>query len=418
MNKAKIESQREKYYLKYKKSSIFDPVPSNNTKNEKYKITDKITNKNYQKKFKPKEDIITSRQRYINSLYKNDLTDLTYTPKKKLSKIRRTKSNSSFNKNNNHDASFSHPLSEKKEISMKRKMSFFRENSVTDEKITKILRTTRNHKLRSFYSKTSDIFNIHNTSTNSVKIDKKFEKNKNDEILNKTSDNIRKIKPIGLKIGKIRNTKNYFLRELTSKNNTIRSEREKEELLKKKVKEKSFHKKNFAKEEKIKDEVLPPMYEYKLKSKNKKTNINNLESVSYNIINNRKSNIRQIYSTLSSLKPNFEKVSNYEIIIPNNFKKVNEVKLKNVLHSEGLHIFNFTEQGDVIGGNKGKYIFKIRNSNNEKSFKDKIKKVNSKFSKLNVKLKKVEGNYSRKKTDLISTPKSGKKIRIKNNICK
>lgn len=413
MNKAKIESEREKYYLKYKKSSIFDPVPNNSTKNDKYKITDKITNKKYPNKFKPKEDIITSRQRYINSLYKNDLTDLTSTPKKARSKIRRLKSNTSLNKNNNNNTSFFHPQTEKKEISTKRKMSFFRESSVNDENALKILRTTRNHKLRSFYSKTSDIFNTHNTSTSSVKIDKKSEKNKNNEILNKTSDNIKKVKPISLKMGRMRNTKNFFLRELTSKNNTIRSEREKEELLRKKVKDKSFHKKSFAKEKIIKDEVLPPMYEYKLKNKNRKTNINNLESVNYNIINNRNSSIRELYSTLSSTKPNFEKVSNYEIIIPNNFKQSNEVKLKNILHAEGLHFFNFTEQGDVIAGNKGKYIFKIRNSNNEKNFKDKIKKVNSKFTKLNVKLKKVDDNHSRKKTDLISTPKSGKKIRIK-----
>jgi hypothetical protein len=413
MNKAKIESQREKYYLKYKKSSIFDPAPNNTTKNEKYTITDKITHKNYQKKFKPKENIITSRQRYINSLYKNDLTDLTYTPIKKRSKIKRMKSNSSLNKTNNNDASFSHPLTERKEISIKRKISFFRESSLNDEKAIKILRTTRNHRLRSFYSKTSDIFNTHNTSANSVKICKKYEKNKNNENLNKTYDNIRKMKPISLKKDKTRNTKNFFLRELTSKNNKIRSEREKEELLKKKVKEKSFHKKSFAKEEKIKDELLPPMYVYKLKNKNRKTNINNLESVSYNIINNRNSNMREIYSTLSSAKPSFEKVSNYEIIIPNNFKQLNEVKLKNILHAEGLHFFNFTEQGDVIAGNKGKYIFKIRNSNNEKNFKDKIKKVNSKFSKLNVKLKKVDDNYVKKKTDLMSTPKSGKKIRTK-----
>jgi hypothetical protein len=234
MNKAKIESQREKYYLKYKKSSIFDPVPNNTTKNEKYTITDKITHKNYQKKFKPKENIITSRQRYINSLYKNDLTDLTYTPIKKRSKIKRMKSNSSLNKTNNNDESFTHPLTERKEISMKRKISFFRESSLNDEKAIKILRTTRNHRLRSFYSKTSDIFNTHNTSANSVKICKKYEKNKNNENLNKTYDNIRKMKPISLKKDKTRNTKNFFLRELTSKNNKIRSEREKEELLKKK----------------------------------------------------------------------------------------------------------------------------------------------------------------------------------------
>ena len=139
-----------------------------------------------------------------------------------------------------------------------------------------------------------------------------------------------------------------------------------------------------------------------MKILNKKTNINNLESVNYNIINNKKSNIRQEYTSLSAIKPSFEKILNYEIKVPKDFNKVNEVQLKNILNSEGLHYFHFSEEGDIISGRKGKYIFKVRNTNNEKDYKLKIKKINSKFKKLNVKLNKVNRNYSKKKSELFN----------------
>lgn len=414
MNKARIESQRERFYLKYKKSSIFDTTPYY-TQNDKFKLTDKITNKKYEQKFKPKEDKMTSRQRYIKSLYKNDLTELTNTPKRARSKIKRMKSSPTLNTKKNEN-NYLRSYSEKKNISLKkRKMSFYRESSVNDSKALKILRTTRNHKLRSLYSRTSDIFNVHNNSTNSSKKDS--ESKKYEDYVSKTVENFkRKIKPVPISLTKLNNTKSYFFKEINSKSNYIKSEREKEELLKKKVKEKSFHKKSFLKQENLKNEVLPPMYKFRLsiKNKKKKTNINNLDSVNYDIINNKKSNMRQKYIDLSLTKPSFEKISNYEIIIPKNFNQVNEVKLKNILHAEGIHFFNFSEKGDLIGGNKGKYIFKIRNSSNDKNFKNKIKKVNSKFSKINVKLNKTETNYSKKKTELNSFYISNYKSKSKN----
>ena len=405
MNEIKVQNKRQIFYLKYKKSSIFDNnLSSYNTgNNSKSKITDKITSKRYDNIFIPKIDTLTSRQRYIKNLYNIDKVELAYTPKKFHSKIKRKSLGSNF------------PLPLSARNYKKRKMSFFRESSNNNYKTLKILRTTNNHKIRDYYSKFSDIFNLNN---NILSYSDK-NKNQSSNISNKDSDsgqginsNLLKlrIKPIQINLKGINNKKNVFQRELILKNNIIKSEREKEELLRRKVKEKIYNKKNQTKKENILNGLLNSIHKFKLELKHNKTDINNLGSVNYNIINNKKSNERQTYTNLSSAKPSFENISNYEIIIPKDFNKVNEVKLKNILHCEGLHFFNFTEQGDVIGGNKGKYLFKIRNSNIDKNFNHKIKNINLKFSKLNVKLNKVKGNYSRRKTDLIpNNPKNKKR---------
>ncbi len=405
MNAPKIESKREIYYLKYKKSSIFDDsFPQKSERNEDSKITDKVTNRRYDKIFIPKLDNLTSRQRYIQNLYKNDFVDLINTPKKKHSKIKRIK----YRSNSESYAKNKTTLTENN-FYKKRNKSFYRANSNNDEKSLTILRTTTDHRIRSIYSRYSDIFNTDNNFANSNNKHNKASilsnKEKNIEKYNicKVSDNSKtRIKPKKLEVNKNKNVKNCLEKEFKMKNNIIKSEREKEELLRKKVREKQYNKKNNIKIENNSNELLPPMYKFRLKIKNenKKTNINNLESVNYNIINNKKSNIRQEYTNLSAIKPSFEKISNYEIKIPKDFNKVNEVQLKKILNSEGLHYFHFSEEGDIISGRKGKYIFKIRNTNNEKEYKKKIKRVNSKFKKLNVKLNKVNRNYSKKKSEL------------------
>ena len=407
MNVPKIESKREIYYLKYRKSSIFDDsFPQKTERNEDSKITDKVTNRRYDKIFIPKLDNLTSRQRYIQNLYKNDFVELANTPKKRHSKIKRIK----YRSNSESYAKITKALTENN-FYKKRNKSFYRTNSNNDEKSLAILRTTTNHRIRSIYSRYSDIFN-----TDNIFSDSKYKQNKKLILSNKekkiekgniykTPDNIQKvIKPIKLEVNKNKNTKNCLEKEFKLKNNIIKSETEKEELLRRKVKEKQYNKKNNIKIENNNNELLPPMYKFRLKIKNenKKTNINNLESVNYNIINNKKSNIRQEYTSLSAIKPSFEKILNYEIKVPKDFNKVNEVQLKNILNSEGLHYFHFSEEGDIISGRKGKYIFKVRNTNNEKDYKQKIKKINSKFKKLNVKLNKVNRNYSKKKSELFN----------------
>ena len=246
MNEIKVQNKRQIFYLKYKKSSIFDNnLSSYNTgNNSKSKITDKITSKRYDNIFIPKIDTLTSRQRYIKNLYNIDKVELAYTPKKFHSKIKRKSLGSNF------------PLPLSARNYKKRKMSFFRESSNNNYKTLKILRTTNNHKIRDYYSKFSDIFNLNN---NILSYSDK-NKNQSSNISNKDSDsgqginsNLLKlrIKPIQINLKGINNKKNVFQRELILKNNIIKSEREKEELLRRKVKEKIYNKKNQTKKENI-----------------------------------------------------------------------------------------------------------------------------------------------------------------------
>jgi hypothetical protein len=54
MNEAKIESKKEMIYLKYRKSLIFDPLTYNTGINDKSNIIEKVTERKYDKIFRPK----------------------------------------------------------------------------------------------------------------------------------------------------------------------------------------------------------------------------------------------------------------------------------------------------------------------------------------------------------------------------
>ena len=407
MNEAKIESKKEMIYLKYRKSSIFDPLPCNTGINDKSNITEKVTERKYDKIFRPKIETLPSQQRYIQSLYKNDLNNLTFTPKKVLSKIKRKNIRAksvnpkiyknlilnSFNENNFN----------------KKSQNIFQKQNLNnyDEKRLHILRTTTNHRVRSLYSRYSDIFHLNNNESLYPEI-KKYKssimtsRKKNKNTISKIPEYLKqKIKPLDRNYNKIRFPKKNFNTETNSRYNRIKSEREKEELLRKKVKQKEFNRKKISNIFNNTNESMPTLYQFKKKLNNKKTNLNNVESVGYNILNNKKSNKTEEYITLSSKKPSFLKLTSYEIKIPKNFNQANDLKLKKLLTSEGIHFFDFSETGDLIGGSKGKFVFKVRNSDNDNNFDDKIKKINSKFSKMNVKLKRDDVNYLKKKTDLV-----------------
>ena len=422
MNDAKIESKREMDYYKYRKSSIFEPyiLEKKDTSN----ITEKITKRKYDKIFVPKLQTITSHQRYIDNLYRSDLNNPAFTPKKIHSKIKRNLyRNKSVNNPTFYKDILFRNLNETNKINKTTKNFFLKENSNNyDDKRLEILRTTTNHKVRSFYSRYSDIFNLKNNKpfneenqnkTSIMKSRKKDKKNgsKKLEYLKQ------RIKPIEKKFYKtIKIPDTNIETKKNTRYNKIKSEREKEELLRKKVQDKTFHRKNLLKIDNIKYESMPTLYQTKIEINNKKTNLNNLESVNYNIINNKKSSKNEEYIKLSSIKPSFQKITNYEIKVPKNYAEANELKLKKILSMEGIHFFNFSEQGDLIGGNKGKFVFQIRNSNNDNKYNDTMKKINSKMSKMNVMLKKTNKNYLKKKTDLYSdVPKITRNTPIKKN---
>ena len=398
MNEAKIESKKEMIYLKYNKSSIFDPLPCNTKINDKSKITEKVTKGKYDKVFTPKIETLSSRQRYIQNLYKTDLNNLTLPQKKVLSKIKRKNLRAKSVNPKIYKNLFLNSFNKKSQNCI------LKENLTNyDEKRQHILRTATNHKVRSLYSKYSDIFHLNNNDSiypeiniykSSILASRKKNKNTKSKIAEYLNQ---RIKP-----SEIKSPKKNVNPEINTRYNRIKSEREKEELLRKKVKQKEFNKRDISKIFSNKNESMPILYQVKKKINNKKTNFNNLESVGYNILNGIKSNKTEEYMTLSSKKPSYLELTNYEIKIPKNYNKANDLKFKKLFTSEGIHFFNFTEQGDLIGGNKGKFIFKVRNADNDNNFDNKIKKINNKLSKMNVKLKRDNVNYFKKKTDLVT----------------
>ena len=134
---------------------------------------------------------------------------------------------------------------------------------------------------------------------------------------------------------------------------------------------------------------------------NTKTNASNIESVNYDIISNKKNNLYDKYNKLSNQKASVSEYDNYEIIIPKNYNKLDGQKLKNMLHAEGVHYFGFSEEAN-IGGDKGKFKFKIRKSNLDKNDKNNcVTKLSKKLSSsFNVKLKKADEVNERKTTEI------------------
>ena len=264
--------------------------------------------------------------------------------------------------------SFNRALTAKKE----------KKESNTDD----ILKNVENGRIRKLFAMASDIFNLDNTATNLIKrtdlspkmpnFYKTMYKKDNNNIFrdvfnlsneNKNYNNILSNNILGMartKNNKNHNRINFFNRSEYNQNETN-----------------SFN------------------------SKGLKTNRSNMESVKYDIISTRKSNIFDKYKKLSGEKASASKIEDYEILVPQNYNKANVYNLRNVLGSNGLHIFNLKEEGDVIGGQKGKFKIKVRvNGQNEKDKNKIINNVSNKLLNMDVKLKKNSVDLGKKKTDI------------------
>lgn len=446
MNTANITSKREWLYLKYKKSSIFEDTPYSTERkynDTESRVTDKITNRKYDNIFTPRFIEMTARERYTQNLLTSDnkspsiKTHRALSLKKKLSISTGTQTEIINRKKNIKDSRSEYlktvqnsdikNKSKNKSVSklVRRAKSFYsKENKNLDlnsYKKDNIMKNGNDSRSRNLYSITLNAFNVANFSSNVINHNEK--KNEQKDILELKSENnifleSKKttkntiIKPIPISNFFNKTHKGFFKYESERKNNDkLLSENDRKKILYKNVKEKKFNKISIEKAEKLINGNLPPMYQIQSLLK-KKTNIGNLESVNYDIITTKENTSRENYYNLNSMKAKYEEINNFEIIVPKNYNGFDEYKLKNVLYSEGLHFFNFHEKGDIIGGEKGKFEFKLRNSKLDKNIQEKIRKVNYKFNKMNVKLKKIEKNSSKKKTDLfpVSTRFSNVKI--------
>ena len=253
-----------------------------------------------------------------------------------------------------------------------------------DKEKNKLLRTLENGRIRKLFSFASDIFNLDNTATNLFQRNYLSPKSSNYyRIVYKNENN------------NFPNELNYFLKN--NKNNKPYNILSNNYLINGRPKQKNkFNRINiFNRTEYNSNETNS------FNSKNKKTNRLNIESVKYDIISTRNSDIFDKYNNLSGIKASSSNIEDYEILVPKDYNKSNICNLKNVLNSNGVHIFGVKEEGDIIAGQKGKYKVKVRtNGQNEKDKNKMIYRVSNKLMDLNAKLKRDNIDWGKKKTDI------------------
>ena len=121
-------------------------------------------------------------------------------------------------------------------------------------------------------------------------------------------------------------------------------------------------------------------------------NLNGMNSVKYNIITPTRLNSDRSYRYTPAQETALSNVDYYEIECGDKFNKMNTGLLKNTFYSEGIHIFKFEEKVNLLNGKtQGRFTFKVRKSENQKEFKDKMEKIENKLKLKNLKLVK-KGN--------------------------
>ena len=433
---------------------------SNRYLNHKQKpLTEKITNETFTNVYIPKnsETIIPPGQRYMQNFPENSLRSYhTQNNMIKVNKINRSRNYSknddlfekeNISRNNQDECNI---IRNKTQYKNKRPSSIFIKKALNREDI---LRTTNDSRTRKIYSMASDIFNLENCSTNLVNDSSFFNNSINSNVNNNYNsvDNIHlgneenhvnknikyfniednddnsdnnsnsnfncnsnlniekknyppRINKYGLNLNSskgllekgngefsIKKARSIHLNRLKSIRNDVKNKKYNRISL---ILNKDFSNTDF----------IPFLH-----GMNTKTNASNIESVNYDIISNKKNNLYDKYNKLSNKKASISEYDNYEIIIPKNYNKLDGQKLKNMLHAEGVHFFGFSEQAN-IGGDKGKFKFKIRKSNlNENDSNNCIKKLSKKLSStFNVKLKKTDEVNERKTTEI--TQKYGAEV--------
>ena len=413
----RLESQKE-LFLKLNH-------PSRNqryTLRKQKPLTDKITNLTSTTVYHPQNKEIFTRQQYLNNILKN-----SYKPYKdkndsrKLNKIQRSRNiqsqtfldiNSSISGSQNSHNFRSFSKFNKCKTEYKKRSKSYCSISTFDRE--NILRTTNNSRLRKLYSMTSDIFNLGDSSTNLVNDNNQSVSNNNSNtggfiqnihLGNENNHKYKNLKYFTFDNEDYNNSNIMLSKALLGKgNNEFKNLKDKNKNIdgikniKKNFENKKYHKKSLLLNKDFSNTDFVPFL-HKIKTK---TNASNIESVNYDIISNKANNLYDNYKKLSNQKVNNEKYEKYEIIIPKNYNKFESTKLKNLLHAQGVHFFEFREQAKVAG-DKGKFEFKIRTTNYDKNNKNNniMEKLSNKLIKnFNIKLKLSNEAIERKTTEI------------------
>ena len=406
-NRIKPESHRELILLSKKQKHDI-----RKTRNKKQSTTNKILSNN----FSQENNQISSKEKNLSYCY-HPKPYHAKTPKIKRNKssfptITTTNIGESKCRNMNNDCdvrNYSSILSK----------TICNKNFLDDRKYD-IFKNSNCSRVRKIFAMASDIFNLTDSSVN-------YNKQKSIDFNSQEKNNCLRSGNNYIPSQKSNKHLSKIRRNKTKENNDNKKSiisNDSKKLLKKNLRifienvdSKKFNRSSYLLRKDYNKSDTRPLFTMK-----RKTNLSNISSVNYNIISSDlNSNINAEYAKYSSIKPEFSNYEYYEIIIPKNFNNTNESKLQNILHSQGLHFFNFKSEGDIVVGEKGKYTFNIRKSNlnNEKNNINKvIKKLEEKY---NIKLKKTNRENKKKGSEI--TMKYGPEkicnhLQKKNNACK
>lgn len=372
---AKTESKKEMFLKRKKKynNPVYNPISNkrNFTQLNIFELNNNTSNYRFHHDNIKKSDLLNKRNNSLQKKYiQNEIISLRkninsnsykYLPKT-ISPIKRKKNIKIFSLQNNKTPK--KKIIRNRNDNKSKELNKQKQKTEIENEKNKMLKTAENGRIRKIIAMSSDIFNLNNTATNLFN-----KSNLSPEIIYKKEK---------------KNNKPYDI----ISNKIISMEKPKDKFNRVNIINRSQYNKNET---------------YSLNSKGKKTNSSNIESVKYDIISTRKSNIFDKYNNLSGVKASTSKYEDYEIIVPKDYNKSNINNYKTVFNSNGMHIFGIKEEGDIIAGQKGKYKIKVRtNGKEEKEKKKMIDKSNNKLMNMDVKFKKNIYDWRKKKTDITS----------------
>ena len=372
---AKTESKKEMFLKRKKKynNPVYNPISNkrNFTQLNIFELNNNTSNYRFHHDNIKKSDLLNKRNNSLQKKYiQNEIISLRkninsnsykYLPKT-ISPIKRKKNIKIFSLQNNKTPK--KKIIRNRNDNKSKELNKQKQKTEIENEKNKMLKTAENGRIRKIIAMSSDIFNLNNTATNLFN-----KSNLSPEIIYKKEK---------------KNNKPYDI----ISNKIISMEKPKDKFNRVNIINRSQYNKNET---------------YSLNSKGKKTNSSNIESVKYDIISTRKSNIFDKYNNLSGVKASTSKYEDYEIIVPKDYNKSNINNYKTVFNSNGMHIFGIKEEGDIIAGQKGKYKIKVRtNGKEEKEKKKMIDKSNNKLMNMDVKFKKNIDDWRKKKTDITS----------------
>ena len=420
---------RKELYLKYTKSNIFNDPKK---KDIPYKITEKITNKEYSKQFEPQYDTTTARQRYMNHFHpsKDNKThsrnyqetssstmakDLFGNTETHENRIKRSKSlffiDRSFTTRNVNQSEMD---SRQRKLDGMQSDIFFlskdesgpklpqhhnARSALTQQKI-KRSKTVSNFK---DLIRNSTSHHNNNTNTSNIKTYNSFQHNNSNSTTTGVSSYRNKINhsnPMGIYMKNVNQQVNRkFNRSKYCSNTDWKYFNTEEQNKTQPSLNKCYGRKEIINKGNDRDPELDPYYltTENIVKKNK-SHISNLNSVSYDLLSSKPVSphwkVNSFVNNETKTKP--AELMKFEIEVGKDFNPANGCKIKNLIRSEGLHLFDFVDTGQCITGPKpSKYTFNIRKNVDDPQFEEKLKNVSEKLSKKQLQMVRSDTKYVR-----------------------